>query len=296
MRRESVQSLERARQILDLLCHRERSSGVTECASRLRLAKSTVHRLLAALEQAGFVSRTADGKYRLGLKLWELGCAAVRGLSIREVARPIMEELVRRTGETVHLSVWDQTEVVYIDKVDSPNPIRLHATLGGRAPAHAVASGLALLASQDAAMQGQVLRGPLKAFTECTITSHRQLQRRLEEIRRKGYAFSVGAWYAGSAGVAAPIRSHTGDVVAAISVAGPAERIVSRVPALVRLVCDAAVGVSRALGDPTAQRSLPASLTRHRPARATDGAATRPGRRSSGNGRLVEGHHSRRRP
>lgn len=264
MARESVQSLERALAILNQLCHGEQPTGVTEVARELRLAKSTVHRLLSTLERTGFVTRTTDAKYRLGLKLWEMGCAAVRELSVRDVARPIMEGLMRRTGETVHLSVCDQGEVVYIDKVDSPNPIRLHSMIGGRAPAHAVASGLAFLAFQDAATQAQVWKEGLRRFTDRTITAPGRLRRRLEEIRRDGYAFSVGAWHHGSAGVAAPIRSHTGHVVAVLSVAGPAERIVGRVPELAGLVRAAAEEISQALGDPTAQRPLPARIARRR--------------------------------
>lgn len=256
MPRESVQSLERALAILDQLCHGEQPTGVTEFARKLRLAKSTVHRLLATLERAGFVVRTADTKYRLGLKFWEMGCAAIRELNVREVARPVMETLARRTGETVHLSVWDQGEVIYIDKVDGTNPIRVHSTIGGRAPAHATASGLALLAHQKAATQAGVLRRSLRRFTERTITAPRRLQHRLEEIRREGYAFSVGAWHPGSAGVAAPIGSHAGSVVAALSVAGPAERIVTRVPELGRMVRAAAEEISRALRAPTAWRPL----------------------------------------
>jgi DNA-binding IclR family transcriptional regulator len=254
MPRESVQSLERALAILDLLCQREQPTGVTEFAARLCLPKSTVHRLLSTLERAGLVTHTADARYRLGLKLWEMGCAAVRGLAVQEAARPIMEELMGRTGETGHLSVWDQGEAVYIGKVDGTNPIRLHSMIGGRAPAHATASGLALLAFQDAATQAQVLKRRLRRFTPQTITDPARLRRRLEEIRRDGYAFSTGAWHPGSAGVAAPIRAYTGTVIAALSVAGPAERIVSRIPELANLVRAAADKISRSLGDLTVQR------------------------------------------
>ena len=263
MARESVQSIERALAILNRLCHGQ-PIGVTEFARELALAKSTVHRLLSTLERAGFVVRTADARYRLGMKLWEAGCAAVRGLNVRDAARPVMEMLASQTGETVHLSIWDQREAIYIDRVDGTNPIRLYSTIGGRAPAHATASGLALLAFQEVATQARVSRGSRRRFTERTITRPERLQRRLEEIRRKGYAFSVGAWYPGTAGVAAPIRSHTGSVVAALSVAGPAERIVSRGPELGVAVRTAAEEISRALGDPTAQGSLSPSTVRRR--------------------------------
>ena len=257
MGRESVQSIERALAILTLLCDRDQPIGVTELAGRLRLAKSTVHRLLSTLERAGVVARTADAAYRPGLKLWEIGCAAVRGLNVRDAALPVMERLMRRTGETVHLSVWDQGEVVYIEKVDGSNPVRVHSTLGGRAPAHATASGLAFLAFRKPEDITEVWKKDLSRFTERTITTTSQLERRLEEIRRQGYAFSTGAWHPGSAGVAAPIRAYTGSLVAVLSVAGPSERIEARLPGLAALVRTAAQEISRALGHPAAQRRTP---------------------------------------
>lgn len=249
---KSVQSLERALAILTLLCDRDQPTGVTELAGRLRLAKSTVHRLLSTLEQAGVVARTGDAAYRPGLKLWEIGCAAVRGLNVRDAARPAMERLMRRTGETVHLSVWDQGEVVYIEKVDGTNPIRLHSTIGGRAPAHATASGLAFLAFRKPEETTEAWKKDLSRFTERTITTTNQLEHRLDEIRRQGYAFSTGAWHSGSAGVAAPIHAHTGSLVAVLSVAGPSERIEARLPELAALVRTAAQEISRTLGHPIA--------------------------------------------
>lgn len=261
MPRESVQSLERALGLLQVLGSAERPTGVTELARGRRLAKSTVHRLLSTLERTGFVARTEDARYRLGLKLWEMGCAAVRSLTVREVARPVMEELVRRTGETVHLSVWDNGEVVYIDKVDGTNPIRLHSSIGGRAPGHATASGLALLAFQDAAIQAEVWRHGLRRYTHRTITEPGRFRRKLEAVRRQGFAFSADAWHRGSSGVAAPIRGHDGKVVAALSVAGPGERIVGRSTELSHLVRTAADEISRVLGDPTVRWAPPASPT-----------------------------------
>jgi DNA-binding IclR family transcriptional regulator len=253
MGQKSVQSLERALAILTHLCDRDQPIGVTELAGRLRLAKSTVHRLLSTLEEAGVVARTVDAAYRPGLKLWEIGCAAVRGLNVREAARPTMERLMRRTGETVHLSVWDQGEVVYIEKVDGTNPIRLHSTIGGRAPAHATASGLAFLAFRKPEESTEVWKKDLGRFTPRTIITTNQLEHRLDAIRRQGYAYSTGAWHSGSAGVAAPIRAHTGSLVAVLSVAGPAERIEARLPGLAALVRAAAQKISHALGYPLAQ-------------------------------------------
>ena len=269
MGRKPVQSLERALAILTLLCDRDQPIGVTELAGRLGLAKSTVHRLLSTLEEAGVVARTADAAYRPGLKLWEIGCAAVRGLNVRDAARPAMERLMRRTGETVHLSVWDQGEVVYIERVDGTNPIRLHSTIGGRAPAHATASGLVFLAFRKPEETTEFWRKDLNRFTERTIITTNQLEHKLEAIRRQGYAFSTGAWHSGSAGVAAPIRAHTGSLVAVLSVAGPSERIEARLPELAALVRTAAQEISHALGYRLAQERTPARDQRGKRAAAS---------------------------
>jgi DNA-binding IclR family transcriptional regulator len=247
MGRESVQSLDRALAILVTLGRSEGPQGVTRLAGELRLAKSTVHRLLSTLDRAGFVSRTAEGRYGLGVRLWEIGCAAIRSVGVREAARPIMQRLASQTGETVNLSIWDDAGAIFIEKVDGTAPVRLHSTIGSRAPAHATASGLLLLAHQDPETQAKAFTRA-ERFTEKTVIDPQQLQRRLDDIRRQGYAFSHGAWHAGSAAVAAAVRSHGGDVVAALSIAAPADRLVRRASELGHVVRSAAEQVSQALG------------------------------------------------
>ncbi len=252
MRRESVQSLSRALSILVVLSQSEGAVGVTRLAAQLGLPKSTVHRLLATLERSGFVTRSPEGRYGLGVRLWEIGCAAIRRLGVRDAARPVMEALASQTGETISLSVWDQGEALFVEKVEGAAAGGSNAPVGSRAPAHATASGLLLLAHQDPATQAQA-EGRLQRFTERTITEPQQLRKRLDDIRRTGFAFSHASWHPADAAVAAPIRTGTGEVVAALSIAAPADRLVRRAGDLGRVVRSAAEEVSRALGDGTAR-------------------------------------------
>jgi DNA-binding IclR family transcriptional regulator len=158
-----------------------------------------------------------------------------------------MQRLALETAETVDLAVWDHTEAVFIEKIEGPGPARLRARIGDRAPAHASSSGLVLLAHQRAEVQEAACRS-LGRFTDRTITDAHELRRRLEEIRRQGYAFSSGTWNPDGAAVAAPVRSAAGDVVGSLAVAGPPQRLARRVADVSRLVRGAADEISRAMG------------------------------------------------
>jgi len=133
--------------LLEVLAHSDRPMGVTELATRIGIGKSNVHRLLQALVALGYVRRDADtGAYAASIRLWELGSAVLANLDLRRVSQSWMEWLLERTRETVHLSVLDGDEVVYVHKLDSPEPVRAYSQVGGRAPAHCVATGKAMLA------------------------------------------------------------------------------------------------------------------------------------------------------
>jgi DNA-binding IclR family transcriptional regulator len=253
MRRESVQSLDRAIAILGVLSQTGALLGVTRLGAELHLPKSTVHRLLATLESAGFVTRSRDGQYGLGRRLWEIGCAAVLHPDARDAARPVMQALASQTGETVGLCVWDSTEAVCIAQVSGSEPVRSHSAPGHRLPAHATAAGLVLLAHQDRETQERLCHS-LPRFTEKTIIDPERLLKRLQDIRRQGYAFADAAWQADRADVAAPICSRAGDVTAALSIAAPADRMASGAAALRHLVKGAADRVSQMLQAGTAAR------------------------------------------
>jgi IclR family KDG regulon transcriptional repressor len=223
----SVQSVDRALSILDLLKDHNDGLGITELANRMDLAKSTIHRLLASLKKHGYVRQDPlTEHYLLGLKLIEMGSIVTQSLEIRKIASPIMNKLVQETGETSHLVVLEDGEVVYIEKIESPYTIRMYSLIGRRAPVHCTGVGKAIIAHLPEEKVRQIAehRG-LPRFTENTITNLDDLLVHLREIREKGYSFDREEHETGIYCVAAPVFNHKGEPVAGLSVSGPIMRM-----------------------------------------------------------------------
>ena len=217
-------TLVKGMQLLESIVRSKSAMGVTELASRLDLGKSNVHRLLQALVELGYVRKNEEGTYQASLKVWELGTALDPQLMIRSAARVPMQNLLDSIRETVHLSILDGAEVLYIAKLDSPEPVRAYSEVGGRAPAHCVATGKAILAWQGEDFLKQ-LAGRLTRHTESTITQPAALQEELQRVRANGYAVNRGEWRDSVWGVGAPIRSSNGTTLAALGISGPALRV-----------------------------------------------------------------------
>ena len=222
--------------------------GVTELSRKLSIPKSTVSRLARTLASEGFLTAVTGG-YRLALKLHELGALVVSGVELREVAHAKLVKLRNATGETVHLAVLDGTEVVYLDRIESPNTLHLFTRIGTRMPAHSTSSGKAMLAySAPAAVDAVVAKG-LARLAPRTICTRPALERALDVIRTNGWAASVDESEPGLNSLAAPIFDYTAHVIAAISVAGPAERLSAA--AMVRVaqqLREATAEISREMG------------------------------------------------
>jgi len=253
-----VQVLDRAFAILDLLAEDGGELGGAELSARLNLHKSTAHRLLTVLERNCYVDRSpANGKYRLGWKLIDLGMRAIARLDVRELARPKLERLMDETGETAHLGVLRKGEVVSVANVQSRRSLRTPATVGQRAPAHCSSQGkaiLAFLSPED--FKEFVQTYGLKAYTGNTLTRSAALRAELERIRQQGYAVDNEEFEQGLKCIGAPVRDHSGEVVAAISIAGPASRLSrDRMPTLVHSVISAASRLSVSLGYRERRRS-----------------------------------------
>ncbi len=215
-------------QALEALAANPNLSGVTDLARHLGLTKSNAHRLLQTLVGCGYVRNVEQsGKYELTLKLWELGAAVVGRLDLKTVSTEYMERLCQLSGETVHLSVLDGMEVIYLDKVDSPHPVRSYSRVGGRAPAYCVATGKALLGYASPALIDAISL-ELKPFTPFTVTTPNELRSELEKLRQVGYAVNRGEWRDGVCGIASPIWNAGGHVCAAIGLSGPADRFKPR--------------------------------------------------------------------
>lgn len=235
--------------LLEAMAKHERGSGVTELANQLMLNKSNVHRLLQALVHQGFARKNEDtGRYELTMKLWELGSGVANRLDVRLEALPFMKELAEQTQETVHLSILDGIDVLYIEKIDSPQPVRAYTTVGGRSPAHCVATGKALLAwAPEDTING--VKHRLKPHTPRSIMKFGDLRRELEEVRTRGYAVNRGEWREQVVGVAAPIHDGRSQVVAAVGISGPAERLdEARLNQAGQSLVGVAAAISRRLG------------------------------------------------
>ena len=246
-----VQVLDRAFQILNVLAEEPGGMGLTDVAERLKLHKSTAHRLIMVLERSRFVEKNAiSGKYHLGSRLMELGLSAVSRLDVYEVARPHLRTLVKETGETAHMAVLREGEVVSLVNAESSQTLRTPITVGTRTPAHCTSLGKAMLAFGLPEQVEEFLRNrTLKAYTRKTITSASRLKVELATTRARGYAIDNEEREPGLRCIGAPVWDSTGEVVAAISIAGPMFRITdSRVPALSRSVMKLAARISASLG------------------------------------------------
>jgi IclR family KDG regulon transcriptional repressor len=235
--------------LLEALARAEKACGVTELANILQLTKSNVHRLLQGLVHQGFARKVGDtGRYELTIKLWELGSSVFARLDVRHVSQPFMETLSRETSETVHLAVLDGIDVLYIAKIEGPQPLRSYTAVGGRAPAQCVAVGKAQL-PWSSAETIQRVKQALHAHSSKSIITAEELDRELMRARVAGYAVNTGEWRELVCGVAAPIRDRSGEVIAAVAVSGPVERLSpGRMQALGPSVAAVANQISALLG------------------------------------------------
>src|SRR5687768_9923343 len=228
----------------------EEELGITTLATRLRLAKSTVHRLAATLTGSGFLEQNSDtGKYRLGMALFELGALVRRRMDVATEGRPKLRELLEKTGETVQMGVVDHLSVLYVYEMESPRAIRMAAAVGGRAPLHCTAVGKVLLAYQPQAFVERVLEAGLTAYTPKTLIKREAVLAMLSEVRAREHAIDDEESESGLRAIAAPVRNHNGAVVAAVGVAAPVQRMNKKaMQSCVPTVIETANAVSGRLG------------------------------------------------
>ncbi len=223
-----IRSVAKALSIMDLLAQNGRAMSLAEICRETGLAKSTAHGLLATLMDYRYVEQDCfEGKYRLGLHLFEIGSVVANSWDVRKVAAPYIEKLVDELEETAHLAVLEHGQVLYIDKRESRRSIRIVSQIGARLPAHCSGVGKVLLAHIPASEVRLVVASHgLPRFTRNTITDVHRLEEELERIRSQGFAVDNEEIMDGLRCVAAPIRDHTGRVCAAISVSSPVARLV----------------------------------------------------------------------
>jgi len=222
-----VQSLARALKLLETLASVEREMTLTEIADMLEWPKSTVHGVLTTLRDYRFVDQSpSNGRYRLGVRLFEYGQKAARNWGIREIALPVMQKLNTQCGEMVQLATEDAGEVFYLEKIDSTHIIRIVSDIGARLPMHCSGLGKVLLAYRSPAEARSILmRNGMRRMTNRTITEPALMEAELGKIRKQGYAADNQEIMEGLCCVAAPIRDKEGVVKYAISISGLAERL-----------------------------------------------------------------------
>ena len=209
-----------------------------------------MHRLLTTLTEEHLLVKNPDtGRYRLGLAMYDLGNTAVTGLNLHAALTPPMNWLQDVTGGTVHAGVLDHREVIYIERLDSPQVLRLFIKVGRRQPAHSTSTGKCLVTHLDEATLDRILDGwKMDRKTVHTITDLRVFRGQLAEIRRLCYARNDGESELGVVPVSAPIRDRTRTVVAAVSVAGEESRLNPEMLGLSQSVREAAAVASHQLG------------------------------------------------
>jgi len=221
-----VQVLDRAVAIMGILSQSSSEMSLGELTAAIGLHKSTVHRLLMVLESHRMVDKSPlHGRYRLGLKLFELGSLAVGSLNLRERARPRLVWLGAQTGETVHLCILDHAEMLYIDKIEPERSVRISSKIGMRVGVHCSAVGKAVLSCvPDAQVRGILCQQPMTPRTSHTIIDAESYLADLELTRTRGYALDNEEAEEGVRCVALPIFAADGKPIAAISISGPAFR------------------------------------------------------------------------
>jgi IclR family acetate operon transcriptional repressor len=244
----SVGSVARAIAVLDALADSDDGLGVNELARTLEVNPSTASRLLATLQDGGLVERAAGGRYRLGLRLLALSDRMLARLDVRERARPWLEWLVERTGETATLSVPGGVEAITVDFVPSSSSVVSMARVGRPSVPHATAVGKVMLAF-GAGAAASLGEGPFARFTDRTITDPGQLARELERVRTSGVAEAIGEREPDLSALAAPVLGRGEALVAIAGVQAPLGRLgASERRELSEPLRRAAGEISRAIG------------------------------------------------
>lgn len=221
-----LQTIQKAGELLTLFDREHSEWGVREVAAKLKIAKSSAHDLMSSLAKLGFLNKTDDNRYRLGWRLVTLSETLLATTELRKEARPVLEELAARYQETIHLAVLDDTQAVYVDKLEGRQAVRVELTsLGARLYAHCSALGKILLAYRPEEEVKRIIQtSGLPQFTPNTITDEEELFQALGKIRKQGYAYDLEEILPDLCCVGAPIYNYTGQVIAAVSMSVPAYR------------------------------------------------------------------------
>jgi len=232
----SLKSLSKVVSVLDAFSTSRRSLSLAEISAATSFRRSTAHRLAASLRDVGLLEQDSHrDRYRLGLKLFELGNTMLANMDIHREALPFVDALSKVTGHQAHLAVFDGQQVIFVHRVsaDSGSPV----TLIEAAPVHCTSVGKAILAFQPAAKIDAVIARGLQRLTDTTITDGRRFKSDLKTVRSRGYAVTDGEHHPGVRCIGAPVHDRSGGVVAGLSISGPTRRLKKdQVPELAKIV------------------------------------------------------------
>ena len=246
-----IQSIERAADILELFLTAAPELSVKEISEHTGLSKSTIHGIIKTLEYKGFLQQNSDDlKYKLGMKLFELGNAVSSRMDIGKIALPFLKDMVNELKETAHLVIMDRDEAYYVEKVDGPHSLSMYSQVGKRAPIYCTGVGKVILAYQSEEEIDRLLdKAELLPFTDKTLTDKQQIKEQLKQVKKQGYAIDNEEIELGLFCIAAPIFNHQGKVIASISCSAPITRFSSeRIPSAIAVVKNTADAISRRIG------------------------------------------------
>ncbi|MCF8041137.1 MAG: IclR family transcriptional regulator [Desulfarculaceae bacterium] len=249
-----MKSLAKALLVMDLLVSKNEEMSVTEISNTLEMPKGTVHRILASLVKYKYARQDHETKkYGLGIRFYMMQSPLDRFKALRAVMNPLMRELYLKCKETVSAASLMDDEIEYIERFESEMLLRVSIRVGTRFPAHCTATGKVLLSALSDAELTQLYksRGRLKKCTETSVTSMRELKKSLEKVREQGYARDREETLIGVNCMASPIYNLKGEMVAAISISGPRERMTpEKVAELMPLLQETTAKISQELGAP----------------------------------------------
>ena len=245
-----LSSVKNALRILRSFSMDEPEKKIGELAESLGLNKSTVSRTMSTLASEGFVFKDPESKkYRLGLTILSLSGIVHTHMDIFRESQPVLNKLVQELDETVHISILDHNEVVYLQKIECNHPVRFLTHVGKRNPPYSTSSGKVLLAFAKPEIVDQVIENGLIPYTKNTITDPNKLREHLAEIKKNKYAFSIEEFSIGVNSVAAPIYDYRGKVIAALTVVGPKQRIQAyKLQKYSKKVIEASLEISNRMG------------------------------------------------
>ncbi|WP_053001136.1 IclR family transcriptional regulator [Kosmotoga pacifica] len=246
-----MQSLERFISILESFSTEKPELSLGELVEKTNLPKPTVYRIAEAMVKYNILNKDRKTlRYKIGVRLFELGSIYLASMELRDLAFPYLDWLHQQTGESIHLGILDGNEVVSIEGLESAHSLRLKVWIGKRAPLHCTAIGKAILAFLPPDRQDRIIsKISLNAFTKRTITTRGKLKTELQKIKEEGLAWDLGEHEEGIQCIGAPVFDRKGEVVASVSISGPAVRMTEqKIKEYIPLLLKATNDISKKLG------------------------------------------------